>query len=266
MNVAGAFLKRDYLIASSYKADFLSQIVGILVTVPAIYFLSRMYGSGGAALAARYGGNPFSFLLLGIAFTDYQNLSLRTFNASLRESQLMGTLETILLSPTSIRGLLFYSSLWGYLLTTLRFAIFLALGLAFGLELGHANLPAALGILVLAVIAFAALGVLIAAATLVIKRGEFLIMGVTLGSGLLGGVLFPTASLPGGLRALAHLVPMTAALEGMRLALVHGYSVAQLAPQYLELALFAAILVPLSLFAFGRAIRWTKAAGTLGQY
>ena len=46
MNVAGAFLKRDYLIATSYKADFLSQIVGILVTVPAIYFLSRMYGSG----------------------------------------------------------------------------------------------------------------------------------------------------------------------------------------------------------------------------
>src|SRR5206468_2971532 len=87
VNVAGAFLKRDYLIATSYKADFLSQIVGILVTVPAIYFLSRMYGSGGAALAARYGGNPFSFLLLGIAFTDYQNLSLRTFNASLRESQ-----------------------------------------------------------------------------------------------------------------------------------------------------------------------------------
>ena len=266
MRTAWAFLKRDLLVAISYKADFILQIVSILVTVPAAYFISRMYGTGHNALLDRYGGDLFSFVLLGVAFTDYHVLSLRTFNASLRESQLMGTLETILLSPTSITELLLYSSLWGYLLTSLRFVLYLAVGAAFGLRIGHANAAAAVGILALAVTAFAAVGVLIAAVTMVIKRGEILITAVTGASAVLSGVLFPVALLPGWLQAVSHVLPMTAALEGMRLALIQGYSARQLAPQFLALAIFAAVLVPLGLLAFRRAIRWTKVAGTMGQY
>ncbi len=266
MRTAGAFLKRDFLVAISYKADFVVQLLSILVTVPAAYFISRMVATGRTTLLDRYGGDLFSFVLLGVAFTDYHVLSLRTFNASLRESQLMGTLETILLSPTSIRELLLYSSLWGYLLTTLRFALYLAVGVAFGLHIGHANAGAALGILALAITVFAAVGVLIAAVTMVVKRGEFLITAVTGASAMLSGVLFPVALLPGWLQAFSHVLPMTAALEGMRLALIQGYSARQLGPQFLALAIFAVVLVPLCLIAFGRAIRWTKVAGTMGQY
>ncbi len=231
MRVALAFLKRDFLIAVSYKADFLFQLAGIFGTVPAFYFLSRLYG-GGAHLPARYGNDYFSFMLIGVAFTDYLVLSLKTFNTSLRESQLMGTLETILLSPTRIRGLLLYSSVWGYVLTTLRFALYLAA----------------------------------ATVTLVTKRGELLVTGITALSGLLCGVLFPVELLPRWLQQAAAFIPMTHALEGLRMALVEGQPTAQLLPQFQALALFALVLLPAGLLSFSLAIRWAKSSGTLAQY
>ena len=265
MRVALAFLKRDFLIAVSYKADFLFQLAGIFGTVPAFYFLSRLYG-GGAHLPARYGNDYFSFMLIGVAFTDYLVLSLKTFNTSLRESQLMGTLETILLSPTRIRGLLLYSSVWGYVLTTLRFVLYLAAGLLFGLRLEHANAPAAIAILLLAVASFAGLGILIATVTLVTKRGELLVTGITALSGLLCGVLFPVELLPRWLQRAAAFIPMTHALEGLRMALVEGQPTARLLPQFQALALFALVLLPAGLLSFSLAIRWAKTSGTLAQY
>ncbi len=266
MRVALAFLKRDFLIATSYKVTFGAMLLSILGTVPFLFFVSRLFGGANAGLLAPYRGNYFAFLLIGLAFTDYLVLSVGTFNTSLRESQLMGTFETILLSPTSIPGLLFYSSLWGYLFTSIRFALYLGGGLLFGLDLGRANIPAAFGILAISILSFAAIGIFIAAVTTVIKKGEILTAIATGVSGILGGVIYPTPVLPSWLQPVSRLIPIRYALEAMRLALIQGYGVSQLWPQFLALAIFAVVLLPLSILSFWLAIRYAKVAGTLGQY
>src|SRR6266705_2572481 len=119
---------------------------------------------------------------------------------------------------------------------------------------------------IFAVASFAGLGILIATVTLVTKRGELLVTGITALSGHLCGVLFPVELLPRWLQKAAAFIPMTHALEGLRMALVEGLPTAQLLPQFEALALFALVLLPAGLLSFSLAIRWAKASGTLAQY
>jgi ABC-2 type transport system permease protein len=62
------------------------------------FYFSRMVSGSPSAEIEQYGGSYFAFLLTGMAFLDYLGVSLQTFNQSLRDSQLMGTLEIMLLS------------------------------------------------------------------------------------------------------------------------------------------------------------------------
>lgn len=266
MHRAWAFLRRDALIAVSYRTAFVLQFGSIFVAVPLFYFMGRMMPQTQAALFDRYGGSYFAFLLIGVAFVDYLAISLRCFDRSLRESQLMGTLEIVLLSPTSLAGLLIYSSLWVYLFTTARFLMYLVAGFFLGLDLRHADPLSALLVLALAVPAFASLGILSAAVTLLIKRGDLINVGISSASLVLGGVLFPVEVLPRWLQTVAQFLPVTHALEAMRLALFQGASPITLAPQLGVLALFAAGLGPLSLAAFAWSLRLTKRSGTLAHY
>jgi len=263
---AWAFLKRDFLLATSYKLDFAVQLLRIAALVPMYFYFSRMVSGSQSLEFERYGGSYFAFLLTGMAFLDYLGVSLQTFNQSLRDSQLMGTLEIMLLSPTSLTGILLYSSLWVYLFATIRFLLYLSLGLMFDLELGRSDVLAALVILLLAVVGFAGLGILSASITVVAKRGLGVNWVVSLASLICGGVLFPTTVLPGWLQKVSAYIPITHALEGMRLALLKGYSLSQLGPQVAILLIFAGVLVPGGLIAFAAAIRRTKVTGTLGQY
>ena len=169
MRLPFAFIKRDFLIATSYKTAFGGQMLGILASVPMYYFMGELFKGTGSGLLGEYDGDYFAFLLIGMAFLDYHAVSLHTFNQSLRESMLMGTLETVLLSPTTLARLLFYSSLWVYLFTTFRFCIYMLTGLVFGLDLGDANLLGGMAVLLLGIVCFASFGIMSASAIMVIK-------------------------------------------------------------------------------------------------
>jgi ABC-2 type transport system permease protein len=266
MRLAWAFIKRDFLIVRSYRMAFALQLGGILVAVPIFYFLGDVFGDASSGYLEKYGGNFFAFLLIGIAFLDYHAISLRSFSQSVRDSQLTGTLELVLLSPTSLTQVLLYSSLWVYLFTSVRFLLYLLVGILFGLELQQANVPAALATLLLGVASFASLGIFSASAIMLIKRGESINVALAMTSLFLGGVLYPIEVMPGWLQALSKFLPITHALEAMRMALIAGQPTLELVPNFLILALFAIVLFPLSLASFSAAVKRTKATGTLGQY
>jgi hypothetical protein len=82
-------------------------------------------------------------------------------------------------------------------------------------------------------------------------------------SGLVGGMMYPISVLPGPLRFLARLIPVTYSLEGMRAALLGSAGWRELWPSIAALLLFAAILIPLSFLVFAWALRRTKVTGTL---
>jgi len=264
--VAQAFLWRDFKIAASYRTAFVIQLASIFVAVPLFFFMGNMVEGANVKALERYGGSYFGFLLIGVALLDYLTVSLRSFGNSLRESQLTGTLEIVLLSRTSLIEVLLYSSLWFFLFTSIRFVLYLVVGAIFQLDLGNANFPAAILILALAILSFIPFGIFTAAIIMLIKRGDGLNTLISGASMFFGGVLFPVTSMPEWMQFLAQLLPFTHALEGMRQAIQSGASIADLGRHFVVLGAFAGILMPLSWLAFALAVRRTRVTGTLGQY
>ncbi len=267
MAVASAFLKRDFSLAISYRLSFVLQFLGIFLSIAVFYFLAQLFGTAVAPQLEAYGGDYFSFVLIGLAFSGYMGLSLSSFAQSIREGQMMGTLEIMLLSPTRLSVILLSSSLWSYVLTTVRVVVYLLLGaLVFGFSLSHANLLTALVVLTLSITSFSSIGILSAAFVLFLKKGDpvaWLFGGV---STLLAGVYYPVSVLPDWLEPLSRFLPLTYALDAMRLALLKGNSLYDVRFDLLVLLGFTMVLTPLAFLVFRQALKRAKMEGSLIQY
>ncbi|MCB0237245.1 MAG: ABC transporter permease, partial [Anaerolineae bacterium] len=62
-----AFLRRDLLLQTSYRFAFVLQFAGIFFNMLVFYFLSTLVGVGAAPYLEPYGGDYFSFVLIGLA-------------------------------------------------------------------------------------------------------------------------------------------------------------------------------------------------------
>ena len=101
---------------------------------------------------------------------------------------------------------------------------------------------------------------------MIFKKGDPTTWLVTSLSWLLGGVFYPVQILPSWLEKLAYLLPITYALDGMRMALLQGHSLYQLRANILALSIFTIFLLPISIFVFGKAVKRAKIEGSLAQY
>jgi ABC-type multidrug transport system ATPase subunit/ABC-type multidrug transport system permease subunit len=267
LRVALAFLKKDLVNELSYPVSFLLQMLSIFFAVGVFYFISQLLGNSVSNLLAPYGGTYFPFVLIGIAFSSYFGVGLSSFANNLRLAQTTGTLEAMLTTPTSISAIIWASALWDYLLTTLKVFVYLAIGgLWLGVNFNHGNVVAALAILILTLLSFSSIGIIAASFVMVLKRGDPIAWFFNTLSGLLGGVYYPLDVMPGWMRWLAGWLPITYALQAMRLALLQGASTTSLLPQMLTLAAFGLVLFPLSLVAFRVAVRRAKLEGSLSHY
>jgi ABC-2 type transport system permease protein len=259
--------RRDLAVARSYRAAFLIEIFQALFGSAGFYFLSRFVESPTLERSLPPGTNYFSFALVGIAFFDYLSVALSTFDESLQEARQNGTLENLLVTQTSLPVILAGSSLYPFVLMSLRTAIYIGWGaVLFGFPLQGANWLGALLVLGASVLAFSGLGILSASYLLIFKRGNpvnWAILGL---SSVLGGMMYPISVLPVWLQHVARLIPVTYSLEGMRAAILGHASTRELLPSIAGLLLFAALLLPVSFAIFSWALRRTKITGTLTHF
>ncbi len=268
LRIAGAFIKRDFISEISYRVSFLLQFFNIFFSVGVFFFLSRLINKTAVIPAlASYGGDYFSFVLIGIAFAGYFGVGLSSFASNLRQAQTTGVIEAMLSTPVSIPMIILASSQWDYLFTTLKVFVYLILGVGFlNVQLGHVNYLAAFVILLLTIITFSSLGIMAASFIMVLKRGDPITWAFNALSTLLGGVYYPIAILPHWMQAIARFIPITYALEAMRKALLSSATFAELLPEILALCVFSVILLPLSLYIFYFSVRKAKIDGSLTHY
>lgn len=263
--VLWATFKRDMWTATSYRLGFLLSTGGSVLNIVAVFFLSEAFGANLASSVDRYGGY-FGFAVLGVAFTNLLALGLSGMASRIREGQLMGTLELMLLSPNRLGVLLVSSSLWGHAQAIVILLVYLLVGAVLGMELGSANVPMAIASLALAVISFNALGLFAASIVIVIKQGNPVSLLVGMASVLLAGVFYPVSVLPGWLQAIGQILPLTHALELVRRSVLAGEGIATLWPPFLALTGLTAVLLPAGLLACHRAVRIAQTDGSLSQY
>jgi ABC-type multidrug transport system permease subunit len=262
---AGAIFRRDAMLAVSYEAGFALQWIATIAQVVVTFFIASLvppsphFGYDGRTAPF------FSYALVNLAFATLQSTALSSFGRTLRDSQLQGTLEALLATPAAIPVIVLSGSLWAFTLTVLTAATMLLVGVVFGLDLRHANLVTLALFLILTIAALSPLGVLSAAATIVLKQNAPFDVALNLLTYLAAGVYLPVSLLPHPLQLVSWLLPITHALAGFRAA-VAGASLTATASDAIWLAIAAALLVPVSLRAFGNAVSRAKSDGTLGTY
>jgi ABC-2 type transport system permease protein len=264
---AWAFIKRDFIRETSYKLAFIMQLLGILIPTLTFFFLSKLFGTAVVSHLKPYGGDYFSFVLIGFAFSDYLRVALHSLSDSIRTAQTTGTLEALLVTRTGVPTIIISSSMYSFIMTSLRVVVYLLLGvLVFGVDVSGAGIAGGFVILILTILCFSGMGIISASFIMVLKKGDPVTWLFSSTSWLLGGVYYPITVLPDSLRWLSSLLPITYSLEGMRLALLRGYSLAQLAPNVIALVIFSIVLLPAGVLLFRYAIRKAKTDGSLTQY
>ena len=83
---------------------------------------------------------------------------------------------------------------------------------------------------------------------------------------MLAGVYYPISVLPDWLEPLSRALPLTYALDAMRLTMLQGSSLYEVRSDIVALAAFTVVLTPVALFVFRLALRRAKMEGSLIQY
>ncbi len=264
--VLASCFRRDWRIARSYRLAFVLRLLGTVFQVVVFFFISQLVGVAQHPALTAYEGNYFAYVLIGLAFQRFFNLSLAGYATGLTEAQQTGTLEAQAVLPVSLPWLVAGSNLWPYLYATAETILYLLLGAVLGAPLAGANLLGASLVTLLACFAISGLGLMGAAVILVYKRGNAVAWGVEAAAALLSGVFFPPELLPAPLPQLSALLPQTHALVGLRAALLEGAPTTALWPQLAILALFSLVLLPIGILTLNWSYRQAQMKGSLAQY
>jgi ABC-2 type transport system permease protein len=262
-----AFIRRDFLVAWSYRMSFFSDLVNLAGQIVVFYFVGRLVDSSRLPTFNGSSVTYLEFAAVGIALSVFIQFGLDRVSAAMRGEQLMGTLESVLMTPTAPGTIQIGSVAFDLVYIPLRTAVFLGgITLAFGLDFAAGGIVPSL-LLLIAFIPFVwGLGVLTAGLLLTFRRGSgFIGLGAVI-LGLLSGVYFPLDLLPGWLSQIAQANPVALAIQGMRDALLGGARFTEVAPTLGLLLPFSALSLAVGLGAFRLAVRRERRRGTLGLY
>jgi ABC-2 type transport system permease protein len=262
-----AFIRRDFLVAWSYRMGFVSDLVGLIGQIVVFYFIGQLVDTSKLPTFQGSSVTYFEFAAVGIALAAFIQFGLDRVSAAMRGEQLMGTLESVLVTPTSPSTVQLGSVAFDLVYIPLRTAIFLgATTLVFGLHFSASGIFPAL-LLLMAFIPFVwGLGVLTAAAVMTFRRGGGVVgLGAVVLS-LLSGIYFPLDLLPGWLTAIAEQNPVALTIQGMRDALLGGAGFTHTASTFAVLIPASIASLGVGLGAFRLAVRRERNRGTLGLY
>lgn len=262
-----AFLRRDFLVAWSYRFAFVTDLINLAAQTLTFYFVGLMVLP--TKLPEFGGARPtyMEFAAVGIGVSAFLLLGLGRVAIAVRGEQLMGTLESILMTPTTTATIQLGSVVFDLLYIPLRTGLFLLVVAAtLGLDFHAAGIaPAALTLLVFIPFVWG-LGILSAALTLTFRRGTGLVGLGALGLGIFSGAYFPLTLLPHWLEVASTYNPIARAMDGIRTALIGSSSWAGFGDNIAFLAPLAIASLAFGLAAFRIALARERRLGTLGLY
>jgi len=205
------------------------------------------------------------YLLIGALLWTYLSMVFFEVAFAITWERWEGTIEYTFMAPirrvTHLLGMCASSLIYGI---ARALVIGLALVALFRLDLSHANWSTAFVIFLAATLPLLGLGIFTSVLPLLSpEKGDqmaFAVQGVLL---LISGVYYPITVLPLPLHIAGILSPLTYTLAGVRNALLHGQPLAAALPTVGILLLMGLVLVPASIWCFGRAEKRAKRLGLL---
>jgi len=262
-----AFLRRDFLTAWSYRMVFFTDAANLLVEAFMFTFLGKLIRPEQLPSFAGTRTNYIEFVAVGIVIGAFLQIGLGRVAATIRQEQLMGTLDSLLLTPTKTATLQLGGVMYDLLYIPARTVLFLLfLVVAFGARFHTSGLLPSVVMMIAFIPLVWGLGILSAAGQLTFRRGSgglnFAATVLVLGS----GAFFPLSIMPHWFQSAATWNPVARAMTGMRQTLIGGTGWSHLASDFALVAPSGIVALALGLWAFERALKRERRRGTLGVY
>jgi ABC-2 type transport system permease protein len=262
-----AFMRRDFLVAWSYRMAFVSDFVALGTQMIVFAFIGRLIAEDRLPSFNGAATTYVEFVAIGLVVNLFVQVALTRTATAIRTEQMIGTLEALLMTPTATATVQLGSAVFDLVNVPLRTAIFLAfLAVVVGLDLESSGILPSAAVL-LAFIPFVwGLGLVAAGAILTFRRGDGgMMIGVTL-LGLASGAFFPLSLLPSWIASVAEYNPLAIAIQGMRDALLGGSGWSEVGGDVLLLLPMSALSLLGGAFVFKLALGRERRRGTLGLY
>jgi len=260
-----AFLRRDFLGAWSYRMAFFSDAVGLAFQAVLFFYIGKMVDPDVLPTYGKGNVSYLEFVAVGIAISMLIGIGIFRAANAFRNEQLMGTLEALLMTPTTATTVQFGSVVYDLVYMPLRTAIFfIAIAFAGDVSFNPDGILPATATLLLFIPFVWGLGIMYAAATLTFKvsGGGFVVTLLTITS----GAYFPLTLFPAWLATIAELNPMAIAIDTMRESLLGDAGWSDVASGLVVLAPASLVTLALGIGSFRLALRRERRRGSVGLY
>ena len=263
----GAFLRRDVMIRLSYRTALLTDWLNLFSQALVFSFVSKLINPAELPTANGDETSYIAYVTVGIAVSGFMAVGLARLVAAVRQEQLIGTLESVMVTPTTASVILLGSVIYDLIYVPARTVVFLVIvSIWFDVSFEKSGYVPALLILIAFIPFVWGLGSIASACVLTFRRGSG-VLG--LGTFLLtftSGAYFPLSLFPSWVETLAKLNPIAVAFDGMREQLIGGAGWGEALDVLAKLIPMSAISLLLGLLAFRWAMQRERRLGTLGLY
>lgn len=266
MTAALGMLRASCLTALSYRTRMLLSLAGLLVPVVPLYFVANALQPAMADAIRHEGHHYFGFVLVGTIAFSFVPAAAQSFPSTVGSGIASGSLEGLVATPAGMPAIVAGTTGYALLWHALGAVLMLAAGAALGVSVVWRQLPAALLVLALVVLAHLPVGLIGAAMILAFRTMGPLMPGVLIVSSLLGGVYYPTHVIPSWLERVSAFVPLTYGLRPLRRLMLDGASLREVLPDLGMLLLFTVVLFGIGSGVLAAALRYARRAGTLGLH
>lgn len=261
-----AFIRRDALVAASYRTGMLLSLGSLITMVVPLYFIANAIQPVFGKTIGSEGGAYFAFVIAGMASYQFVMTGVSAIPSVLATGLRTGTFEALVATPSRLpvvlAGMVAYPFLW----TVMRALVLLGAGQLLGADFDLSRILLALLIWTLITVAYIPFGILGGALLLVTRTTGPLPNAMLMASMFLGGVYYPTHVIPSWLQDLSQAIPLTYGLRAFRQALAADASLTQILPDLGILAVLSAGLIVVSSLVLQMALAHARRAGTLAQY
>jgi ABC-2 type transport system permease protein len=262
-----AFMRRDWLTMLSYRVAFVGDIMAIAMQAVMFGFVAKLVDP---ATLPSYNGvhsGYFEFVMVGVVIATVSGLLLQKVATAIRQEQMMGTLEALIVTPTSPTTVQAGSAAFDLVFIPFRMAfLLLAVAVTLGLDFQASGILPAVVLLTCFVPFVWGLGLVAAAVIVAFRRGGGVIGFVMSILGLASGAFFPLTLLPGWIQTIAEANPVAIAMEGTREALIGGSGWDGVGTAVIVLLPLSAAALWGGVAAFRGALAREHRNGTLGLY
>ncbi len=261
------FIARDFRILFTYKLAFSMSFFNVFFTLIYFVLFGSMFGQMQVSSLDAYGGDFIYYILVGSIGWGFMWTVMAVTSSSLSVEMSLGTLESILLTPTKVITMMISYSLFGSFFGLVTIVTVLGLGFfLFGITVFANATIFTLLFFILSLFMMAGFGLIFGGITIWLKNIGDTVPIIQSVAMIFCGVYFPIAVLPSFVQPIRHIMPFYYSMEGLRKSLIPTTPTSEIYFYLGVLAAFTIIFIVLGVIILNIGFTKARKDGSLMFY